>query len=101
MEGEVVYIQEGIQAPAITKIRALKELMKKIVEVMGGEPETVNICVADRKTDGYNEDGQLFFNVEREDSALRWIVVASRELARNDKPTYWYKQSKIMLSLFR
>ena len=85
LDGEKVYIEVGIDPAKIESVRGsikeFKERMRKIVEIMGGNPDTVNICIADVKTDGDRREDQLFFNILRNDSPLRWIVVAARELA--------------------
>jgi hypothetical protein len=83
VEGEEVYVEEGIALPAISRIRKLRRLTRKIVEAMGLNPETVNICVANTATDGYNQEKQLFFNAAREDSPYRWFGVVARELGYN------------------
>lgn len=83
LDGEEVYIEPGISPPSIERIKKMRILLRKIVEAMGANPETVNLCVAKLVTDGYNEDGQLFFNVARNDSPFRWFAVVARELAYN------------------
>jgi len=85
INGEEIFVEQGMEKwiPSIEKIREFKGLLMKIVEAMAGNPQTINICVAKKGTDGYNEDGQLFFNVAREDTCYRWFAVAARELAYN------------------
>jgi hypothetical protein len=98
VEGEEVYVQEGIAVPAISRIRNLRRLTEKIVDAMGLNPETVNICVADTVTDGYNQEKQLFFNAAREDSPYRWFGVVARELAYNYSHLH-YPHVKAMVAL--
>lgn len=85
IDGEKVYIESGIDPAKVDlakpSLRAFRERMRKIVEIMGGNPDTVNICIANPVTDGDRRDEQLFFNALRNDKPLRWIVVAARELA--------------------
>jgi len=82
-DGEKVYVEDGMPLPAVGKIKELRKLTSNIVEAMEFDPEVVNICVAPIVTDGYNEDGQLFFNSARNDSPFRWFGVVARELAYN------------------
>ncbi len=98
VEGEEVYVEDGVPFPAITKIRNLRRLTRKIVETMGLNADTVNICVAKPITDGYNEDKQLFFNATREDSPYRWFGVVARELAYNYSHNH-YPHVKAMVDL--
>lgn len=85
--GQEVYIDDKMNHEKINSVKSqlkpFKELMRDIVEAMGGNSDTVNICITDPKTDGHRKTGQLFFNVLRfkEDDPLRWLVVAARELA--------------------
>ena len=85
LNGEKVYVETEMDPVkmevVISSIKPFKEYMKKIIEIMGGNPDTVNICIANPVTDGDRREGQLFFNVLRNDKQLRWIVVAARELA--------------------
>jgi hypothetical protein len=85
VEGERVFVETQIDAPKLAisnpSIHAFRELISSIVDAMGGNPATVNICAANSETDGDRREGQLFFNVLRNDKTLRWIVVAARELA--------------------
>ncbi|MEM3622097.1 MAG: hypothetical protein QXU33_05875 [Candidatus Methanomethyliaceae archaeon] len=85
LEGEKVFIQSDMDPAKIDAVRLsikpFRERMKKIIEIMGGNPDTVNVCIANPETDGDRREGQLFFNVLRNDKPLRWIVVAARELA--------------------
>jgi hypothetical protein len=93
IDEEKVFIESRLDAANVSlsgpDIRVFKEQMRRIVESMGGNPETVNICIANLETDGDRREGQLFFNVLRTDKFLRWIVVAARELAytRYSKPS--------------
>jgi hypothetical protein len=85
LNGEKVYVETEMDPVkmdvVISSIKPFKEYMKKIIEIMGGNPDTVNVCIANPVTDGDRREGQLFFNVLRNDKQLRWIVVAARELA--------------------
>lgn len=84
INGDEIYIEEGtVYLPKVEELKKFKLFCQRLVELMGGNPETVNICVADRKTDGYNTKGQLFFNIARKDDPYRWIIVIARELAYN------------------
>lgn len=96
--GERIYVEEGVPLPGIGRIKKLKKLTRKIVEVMGGNAETVNICIARIETDGYNEQGQLFFNATRKDSPFRWFGVVARELAYNYSRSH-YPHVKAMVDL--
>jgi len=98
IDGEEVYSEEGISLPPTDKIRKLRRLTKKIVDAMGFDPEIVNICVARIVTDGYNKDGQLFFNAARDDSPFRWFGVVARELAYNYSHRH-YPHVKAMVDL--
>jgi hypothetical protein len=98
LNGEEVYLEEGIVPPSIEKIKIMRILLKKIVQAMGLNPETVNLCVARATTDGYNLDGQLFFNVARNDPPFRWFGVVARELAYNHSHLY-YPHVKTMIDL--
>ena len=55
----------------------------KIVKAMGGNPDTVNICWMDEKTDGFIENEQLIFNMKviRNKPLIFWIVLVAREMA--------------------
>lgn len=55
----------------------------KIVEVMGGNPETVNLCWTDESTDGFIENEQLVFNMKviQNKPLIFWIVLVAREMA--------------------
>lgn len=94
LDGEKVFVEIDMKPDVIASVQAsiksFRERMRKIVEVMGGNPDVVNICIARPETDGDRREGQLFFNVVRDDSPLRWLVVAARELAyvRIPKPSY-------------
>jgi len=85
LDGEKVYVETELDQREIDavnpSIKAFRERMRKIISTMGGNPDTVNICIAHLETDGDRREGQLFFNVLRNDKPLRWIVVAARELA--------------------
>lgn len=84
VDGEEIYVEEGIvYVPEVEEIKKFRSFCQRLVKLMGGNPETVNICVADRRTDGYNTKGQLFFNIARKDVPYRWIIVIARELAYN------------------
>ncbi len=98
VDGEEIYLEKGIEIPSIEKIKKLRKLTRTIVEVMGCNPETVNICVAKEVTDGYNEKGQLFFNANRSDSPYRWFGVVARELGYNVSHMY-YAHVKAMVYL--
>jgi hypothetical protein len=90
VDGEKVFVETQMDAPNVIlsgpDIRIFKEQMRRIVESMGGNPDTVNICIANLETDGDRREGQLFFNALRGDKFLRWIVVAARELAYTTRP---------------
>jgi len=85
IDGEKVFIEVGMDPAKIEvikpSIKSFRKRMRKIVEIMGGNPDTVNICIASPETDGDRREGQLFFNILRNDNPLRWIIVAARELA--------------------
>jgi hypothetical protein len=85
IEGEKVFVEKELDTGKLDTVRFLiapfRERMRKIVEIMGGNPDTVNICIALPETDGDRREGQLFFNISRNDKPLRWIVVVARELA--------------------
>lgn len=85
LEGENVYVEKGIDPVKIETVKPfVKEFRRflcKIVEIMGGNPDTVNICIANLETDGDRREGQLFFNALRNDKPFRWIAVVARELA--------------------
>jgi hypothetical protein len=85
IDGERVFVEVGIEPSNIEAVKPLlkdfKKLLCKIVEIMGGNPDTVNICIANPVTDGDRREGQLFFNILRNDSQFRWVVVVARELA--------------------
>lgn len=98
IDGEKVYVEEGMKLPPVSAIRNLRRLTVKIVEAIGFNPETVNICVARPTTDGYNERGQLFFNATRVDSPCRWFGVVVRELAQNYSRKH-YPHVKAMVHL--
>jgi len=98
IDGEKVYVEEGMVLPAVGKIKELRKLTSNIVEAMGFDPEIVNICVAPVLTDGYNEGGQLFFNAVRDDSKFRWFGVVARELAYNYSRQH-YPHVKAMIYL--
>lgn len=98
VEGEEVYVEEGLTLPPIDRIKNLRRLTRKIVKAMVLNPETVNICVADAVTDGYNQEKQLFFNAAREDSPYRWFGVVARELAYNHSHGH-YPHVKAMVDL--
>jgi len=84
INGDEIYVEEGtVYLPKVEELKKFKLFCQRLVELMGGNPETVNICVADEKTDGYNTKGQLFFNIARKDDPYRWIIVIARELAYN------------------
>jgi hypothetical protein len=90
IDGEKVFVETQMDASNVRlsgpDIRTFKEQMRGIVESMGGNSETVNICIANLETDGDRREGQLFFNALRGDKFLRWIVVAARELAYTTHP---------------
>ena len=54
----------------------------KIVESMDGNPDTVNVCWMDEKTDGFIEDEQFVFNIRaiRKKPLIFWIVLVAREM---------------------
>jgi len=85
IDGEKIFVEVGLDSTKIesakSSIKNFRELIRKIVQVMGGNPGTVNICIANPETDGDRREGQLFFNVLRKDKPFRWIVVVARELA--------------------
>ena len=85
IDGEKLFVEvemDPYQIDAIQPfIKIFRDRMRKIIEIMGGNPDTVNVCVVNTETDGDRREGQLFFNVLRKDKPLRWIVVAARELA--------------------
>jgi hypothetical protein len=85
LDGEKVFVETEIDSVKIdavrTFIKSFRGRMRKIIEIMGGNPDTVNVCIANPETDGDRRGGQLFFNVVRNDKPLRWVVVAARELA--------------------
>jgi len=99
IDGEEAYIRPGLSVPEATKIRNLRRLLRRMVEVMGGNPETVNISVTIRERDGYNQSGQLFFNATRDDSPFRWLVVVARELAYNVSRHHDARHMKVMTEL--
>lgn len=88
VDGQEIFVEKGMEkeTPSIEKIKEFRNLLMKIVEAMAGNPHTVNVCVANKRTDGYNEEGQLFFNISREDTCYRWFAVVARELAYNYSP---------------
>jgi hypothetical protein len=85
LDGEKVFVETEMEPAKIDAVRlsikAFRERMRKIIEIIGGNPDTVNVCIANPETDGDRREGQLFFNVLRNDKPLRWVVVAARELA--------------------
>ncbi|MCP8308998.1 MAG: DUF3684 domain-containing protein [archaeon] len=104
VEDEEIFVEQEIEneIPDILKIKEFRKLIARIVETMGGNSKTIKICVAKKATDGYNEDGQLFFNVVREDTRYRWFAVVARELAHNYSPICRinpYMHIKVMIDL--
>lgn len=84
VDGEEIYVEEGTTyLPKVEEIRNFRSFLQELVRIMGGNPETINVCVADRRTDGYNTKGQLFFNITRKEDPYRWLIVTARELAYN------------------
>ena len=85
VNGEEIFVEQGMEkdVPSNEQIKEFRNLITRIVEVMEGNPQTVNICVAKKVTDAYNEDDQLFFNINRTDTRYRWFAVVARELAYN------------------
>jgi len=85
VDSEKVYVEVGMDAAKIDAVKPLinsfRQRMRRIIDTMGGNPETVNVCIVDPVTDGDRRGEQLFFNLLRTDKPLRWIVVAARELA--------------------
>ena len=85
LDSEKVFVEAKMDPTKIdavrSSIKAFRERMRKIIEIMGGNPDTVNVCIANPETDGDRREGQLFFNVLRNDKPLRWVIVAARELA--------------------
>jgi len=103
LQGEEVFVEVdiGSEIPQSvqTSLKSFRKRMRKIVEVMGGNPDTVNICVAKPESDGDRREGQLFFNAARNDSPLRWLVVAARELAYIKIPRPSYAHISLMTDL--
>lgn len=98
VDGEEVYLEKGLSLPPVEKVRRFRALITKIVKAMEFNPETVNICVARVETDGYNQNGQLFFNASRNDSPYYWFGVVARELAYNWSHLH-YPHVKAMIAL--
>lgn len=100
ISNEEVYVTPGMSLVNVKRIRKLKNIVQKAVSVMGGNPDCVKICITKLETDGRNIEGQLYFNAARNDSPYRWVVVAARELARNDsRSNFWYGHVKVMTAL--
>ncbi|MEM2514889.1 MAG: hypothetical protein QXU81_11385 [Candidatus Bathyarchaeia archaeon] len=103
IDGEKVFTEVNIDPAKIEAFRPfIKEFrnrMRKIVEIMGGNPDTVNVCIANPETDADRRDGQLFFNIVRNDRPLRWIIVAARELAYLKFPNPSQQHVDLMTSL--
>ncbi|RLI00823.1 hypothetical protein DRO38_05880, partial [Candidatus Bathyarchaeota archaeon] len=55
----------------------------QIVEAMGGNPDTVNVCWMDESTDGFIENEQFIFNIKaiQNKPLIFWIVLVAREMA--------------------
>jgi hypothetical protein len=66
---------------------------------MGGNPDTVNIFIASPETDADRREGQLFFNVLRNDHPFRWLVVVARELAYTKFPKPSFAHINLMTNL--
>jgi hypothetical protein len=103
IDGEKVYVEVSMD---LAKIEAVKPFIKdfknrirKIVEIMGGNPDTANVCIANPETDADRRDGQLFFNILRNDRPLRWIIVVARELAYLKFPNPSQQHINLMTNL--
>lgn len=64
-------------------IKQTRNKLCKIVEAIGGNPETVNLCWADESIDGFIESEQLVFNLKviQNKPLIFWIVLVAREMA--------------------
>lgn len=103
LDGEKVYVDVEIDKVTVESVRkyinSFRQQMCEIVKIMGGNPETVNICIANPNTDGDRREGQLFFNVLRDDSHIRWLIVAARELAYTKIPKLGFPQISLWTDL--
>jgi len=103
LDDERIFVEVGIEVTDIeskrASVKAFRHRICKIVEVMGGNPDTVNVCIASPETDADRREGQLFFNVLRNDHPLRWLVVVARELAYTKFPKPSFAHINLMTNL--
>lgn len=103
LDGETVYIHDTVDAnqidSVISAVKPFRARLRTIVETMGGNPDTVNVCITNLETDVILNMEQLFFNIMRDDNPLRWIIVAARELAYLNFPKHNYAHTNLMTEL--
>jgi len=82
IDGETLLVTPGMRIPPIKKIKRFKALLRKIVRIMGGNPETVKIMIKEPTSDARLINKQIVFNATlMNHSPIFWMITAARELA--------------------
>ncbi len=80
--GETLLVAPGMRIPPVRKIKRFKAFLRKIIRIMGGNPETVKIMVKEPTSDARIIDKQIVFNATLiNHSPIFWMIIAARELA--------------------
>jgi hypothetical protein len=104
INGLYFYLQENVRIPTnTTVIKKFHEILKFIIEMMEGNPETVFVALFEAPVNAFNYDGQLIFNyLTMADASkdipifLIWIFVAAHELGHNISQNHDQLHSKYM-----
>ena len=101
------YIQEGFDFSVdVILLNKFKKMIRFIVNLMGGNPDTVSIAIFNGPIEAFNHNGQLIFNYfllmdkDLEDDYplfLIWILIAAHELAHNICSNHDQLHSKYMM----
>ena len=83
---EIVLVSPGLAVPGEKEVQKFLVLLRKIIQSMGGNPDTVKIIVTNETTEARellpNYPGQIGFNVMLSDrSPIFWLIIVARELA--------------------
>lgn len=87
------YIQKGLDISIDTSIlKNFERMLKIIIKIMGGNPDTVKVALFNAPINGFNHQGQLIFNylflmkgMDKDNIPLYiiWTMIAAHELAHN------------------
>ncbi len=99
------YLQEGLDVSIkISILENFSKVLKKIVEIMEGNPETVIVGIFKAPVNAFNYEGQLIFNYPlmidytlQVPPYLFWIFIAAHELAHNIGRDHGQLHSKYMM----